>query len=194
MKKLIIGIVVALILAFAAHAAYNNLTAGDKQKSTAAKAAQPPSTATVANQQELASAPVIEEETVEPVLLKTADMPSLAAATPRVTTRLVTPNQPAATTTQKPAPVAATNTTATVTPAQRTAQQAPALTKVNNNIATQKTTSPENQIDTPNTISEYDFAFVAPEALQLNDVSGATELALQNITEEPVLSPSAPRQ
>lgn len=202
MKSILIGIVVAIAVAFAAHATYHNF-------SSARQADQ------VANQQANVTNPTdtnAAQAPVEPVALQQADVEPLAAATntqPVVRTTAnksvttsstnvvrVEPKAPVAQTQQTTAAQAAPAATAAVATTAAPVKQQPSTANANNSnvkkmAANTNANATQDEFSNPDAISEYEFAFVDQNTL--NNVSAAAEQAVQNVYEEMVLSPSAPR-
>ena len=218
MKSVLIGVVAALAVAFAAHAAYTNFAAGNNNRQApAATSAQQVQTANVVQEAPVQAAPQPVAQTAvtasasateAPVVLQSANTATLAAAPRRVVNRPAASNQPAnrtaakKTTTTIQKPVAAQQQTAVkpvATPVQtRVATQTrPTTTTYTNRVAsTANANVAETSFDNPNSVAEYDFAFVDPQAVAVDpmtEISAAAEQAVQNVYEETVLSPSAPR-
>ncbi len=221
MKSVLIGIVVAVAVAFAAHAAYSNFAAENNNKTSVSQAAQPAPVAADAQQVVVVEESVVTETANvagEPVVVKQVNTTVLAAA-PATTSRPVVAKantakpasyvlveSPAANEPAKVQAAAVTQTQATpVTQAQKAqvantaakkeANTVKQVTKTNS-TAKKVTATQDNSLSNPNSVAEYDFAFVNPEAVVIDpmtDVSGAAQQAVQNVYEETVLSPSAPR-
>jgi len=212
MKSVVIGIVTAVVVAFAAHAVYNNFVAGN-QTVPSVTAATPAPVAAVSNQGiNPAAQPLTEpvtNTTVPTSALQQTNTPFLAAA-PVQTAR------PAAKPAAKPAAAKPVETVVIVTEeeeeeqapakeeekkeeAQKPAQTAkPILTTVttaNNAPVNEPAPSAAETFSNPASVAEYDFAFVDVQAVAdpMADISAATEQAVQDVYEETVLSPSAPR-
>lgn len=210
MKSVLIGIVAAVAIAFAAHAAYNNFVAGNNTSKNQATqtAAQPASTAAGTELQNSAETADLvtaaADESAAPSAWQGSAAPTLAAAD--------RPTDRPTTSTNRPARVAANNQakqqaatanevileeeekaeekeeakpeeTKKTTPAQV------AATTTTDTTAARQTETVADSFSNPGSVAEYDFAFVDPQFanMPLEDISGAKEQAEQN-----VLSPSAP--
>lgn len=187
MKHVLVGIIAAIILAVALHAAYSGLTATKNQQPSAAQVAQP--VAVVIEEEEVTiEEPVAQNDNfAAPVVVRETD--TIVARTQTAKNQPVNVVAVEAVETATVQPVAAKETVKEQKPVQEVrpaANRAVANRAVNNAAATQ-----DNTLSNPDSVAEYDFAFVDPQAVMLDpmaSISGATEQAVQD-----VLSPSAPR-
>ena len=206
MKNVLIGIVAAIVVAFVAQAAYNNFSVENNQKkstSVAATAAQP-----VDNTWAQQDAFVQEASPLAQVAQR--------QAAPVVVAQAVTPVRPAV---NNVSSSSSANTTASATKQVATTQTDTEIEEANEKdsavkekIIAEKTKDITQNVTTGNTqnqrvssvvtaepgdtVASYEFSFIAPEAVvALTQISAASEQATQNVyvTEEEVLSPSAPR-
>ena len=177
MKSVVIGVIVALCVAFAAHAAYTNFVAGSDQAPAAT-----------------VSAPVTAQaEPAVATTLKRANTTTLAAATPAAKPVTVAPAAKPATQTKE-----AAKKEEEAKKAANTAKPTPivtTVTTVRNAPVSEPASEPADTFSNPASVAEYDFAFVDTQAVSdpMANLSAATEQAVQDVYEETVLSPSAPR-